>query len=88
MGDKQWTGDGEEAVWAVQITEQVKAKIRERKFPRYKIVVQTVLGQQKGQGLRIASRCLWDVETDNVATYHYSNDTLWVTVMAFGIYTE
>lgn len=22
IGDKKWTGDGEEAVWAVQITEQ------------------------------------------------------------------
>ena len=47
-----------------------------------------MVGQQKQQGVRVASRCLWDVETDNVATYHYSNDTLWVTVMAFGIYTE
>ncbi len=62
--------------------------MKERKFPRYKVVVQTTLGQQKGNGVRVASRCLWDVETDNVATYHFNSDTLWVTVMCFGIYME
>ena len=32
----------------------------EVKIPRYKIGVQIVLGEIKGQGLRIASKCLWD----------------------------
>jgi hypothetical protein len=134
LSDKKWIGEGEEAVWTVQITEQVKSKVigergvgkdidlvvwrasrRETKktshlpstpnfpfslspppfphlsalnFPRYKIVVQTVMGQSAKQGVRVASRCLWDVEADNVSSYTYNADTLWVTVMVFGLYVE
>ena len=62
--------------------------MKERKFPRYKAVVQTTLGQQKGNGVPVASRCLWDVRTDNVATYHFNSDRLGVTVMGCGIYME
>lgn len=57
-------------------------------FPRYKIVVQSVVGQQKSQGVRVASRCLWDTEVDNFSTYTYTTDTLWATVMCFGLYTD
>jgi len=57
-------------------------------FPRYKIVVQSVVGQQKQQGVRVASRCLWDTDTDNFSTYTFTNDTLWCTVMCFGLWVE
>lgn len=40
---------------------------------RYKIVVQTNVGQLKDQGIRIASRCLWEPNTDNYASTSYSN---------------
>lgn len=84
---KQWLGE-EEAVWAVSITEQVKSRVKALNFPRYKIVVYTVLGEEKQQGVRIASRCLRDSETDNCATYTYSNDHLWCNVAVFGMYVE
>ncbi len=42
-------------------------------YPRYKVVVQVVLGQNKHQGVKIASRCLWDTETDNYASFSYTN---------------
>jgi hypothetical protein len=40
---------------------------------RFKIVVQTTIGQLKDQGIRVASRCLWDANTDNYASCQYSN---------------
>ena len=40
---------------------------------RYKIVVQTTVGQLRDQGIRVASRCLWDPNTDNYASTSYSN---------------
>jgi hypothetical protein len=43
------------------------------KLPRFKIVVQTVIGQMRDQGIRIASRCLWDTSTDNYASVQYKN---------------
>ena len=42
-------------------------------MPRYKIVVQATLGQMKDQGVRVASRCLWDTSVDNYASVTYTN---------------
>lgn len=87
LADKVWT-DEEETVWAVQITEQIKNRVRDLRYPRYKIAVQVVLGQNKNQGAQLASRCLWDAETDNYASYTFKNDALWCTAIVFGAYTE
>ena len=40
---------------------------------RYKVVVQTTLGQMKDQSVRIASRCLWGEETDNYASASFKS---------------
>ena len=40
---------------------------------RYKIVVQTTVGQLRDQGVRVASRCLWDPTTDNYTSCSFSN---------------
>ena len=42
-------------------------------IPRYKIVLQSIIGEVKGQGTYVASRCLWDSETDNYASYAFRN---------------
>jgi len=42
-------------------------------MPRYKIIVQGTLGQMKDQGVRVASRCLWDTSVDNYASTTFSN---------------
>lgn len=55
---------------------------------RYKIVVQVTIGQMKDQGVRVASRCLWDTATDNYASVHFKNQSLWCSAMVFGVYTE
>lgn len=50
-----------------------KEKVKEIGAPRHKLVVQVTIGEVQGQGVRIASRCLWDVETDNHASAYYTN---------------
>ncbi len=73
LDKKVWRGE-EEALWSVQIAEQVKARIKqEMRIPRYKIVVQAILGEMKDQGVRVASKCLWDADSDNYASYSYRN---------------
>jgi len=37
-------------------------------LPRYKYMVQVIVGENKGEGVQIGSRCLWDSATDNMAT--------------------
>ena len=57
-------------------------------MPAYKLIVSAVLGEVKGQGIKIASKCLWDVQNDNYATFTYQNEKLFCTCMVFGIYYE
>ena len=42
-------------------------------FDRYKLVVDVSIGEFKGQGIRVGSRCIWDTTTDNFATVSYKN---------------
>merc|ERR1712216_546231 len=59
----------ESAQLSKELCTEIKEKVKEIGAPRHKLVVQ-------GQGVRIASRCLWDVETDNHASAYYTNPHL------------
>ena len=52
------------------------------------MAVQVSIGQMKDQGVSVASRCLWDIGTDNYASVNYTNETLWANVMVFVLYTD
>jgi hypothetical protein len=56
------------------------------KFDRYKFIVQCVIGENKGQGVKYGCRCLWDSDTDGMAEYVYLNESLFCAVAAFGIF--
>ncbi|KAL4493531.1 hypothetical protein ABPG72_007539 [Tetrahymena utriculariae] len=78
---------------ANQLSERLVLELREKikregKVPRYKIGVQIVFGEIKGQGLRIASKCLWDVQNDNYSSYTYTSEKIYCTGIVFGCYFE
>uniref|UniRef100_H9GC41 Tctex1 domain containing 2 n=1 Tax=Anolis carolinensis TaxID=28377 RepID=H9GC41_ANOCA len=58
----------------------------EKGFQRYKMVVQVVIGEQRGEGVNMAARCFWDADTDNYAQDVFINDSLFCVAMAFGCY--
>jgi hypothetical protein len=85
LADK--TYDSEEALkWTQTISDEIKAAIKELGLDRYKIVVQTVIGEQRGEGVKMACRCLWDSDTDNYAQDVFINETLFCVAAAYGIY--
>ena len=53
------------------IRDRLKNGIDDYRMPRYKFIVQCVIGESKGQGIRVASKCLWDVNFDNYASYTF-----------------
>lgn len=53
---------------------------------RYKLMVQVVIGQQKGEGVRMGTRCFWDAESDNYASDTFTNDSLFCVATAYGVY--
>lgn len=78
----------EEALsWSQAIADDVKAKIKDQcGLERYKIVVQAVIGEQRGGGAKMACRCLWDSDTDNYAQGVFSNQSLFCVTAAWGVY--
>lgn len=68
------------------LSEQVRNDLRSTQHPRYKVMVQVVLGDKKGQGVRMGTRCFWDNDTDNMTSYVYTNESLFCVVAVFACY--
>lgn len=68
------------------LSEAIRDQLRATQHSRYKLMVQVVLGDKKGQGVRVGTRCHWDADTDNLASYTYTNDTLFCVVVVFACY--
>lgn len=56
------------------------------KIPRYKVVVQVVIGEVKGQDTRVTSRCLWDSKTDNYTSVSFKNVCFYIIEILFLIW--
>jgi hypothetical protein len=81
--------DGNQAKqFSAALAERIRNQIKHLPFPRYKIVTQVTIGQKKGQGLRIVSRCLWNLKWDRYITITKETSDAYVTVTIFYIYTE
>ena len=48
--------------------------------------VQVVVCEQKGEGVNMGCRCLWDPDSDSMALGQFSNDTIFCSATAFAIY--
>lgn len=57
-------------------------------FERYKIIVQSVVGEMRGQSVRVASRSLWDDKSDNFASEELRTPNIYGCVMVYGLYFE
>ena len=73
-----------------ELTKSVREAVRagESQSGRYKLVVQVVIGEIKNQGLKITSKCLWDTNSDNYASYTHRTETYYCTAIVFGCYNE
>ena len=70
------------------IADEIKEKVKVLGFERFKIVCLVTIGKLNNQGVRVASRCLWDTETDRMATSSFCSDDLFATAVVFGVYRE
>ena len=73
--------------WTREIADEIKSKLKtDLELPRYKFVVQVVVGEQRGEGVRMGCRCFWDADTDAYAEESYRNDSLFCVAAVFGSY--
>ncbi|CAG9476700.1 dynein light chain type 2, putative [Plasmodium vivax] len=73
---------------AIHLVDEVQQFIKPYVNERHKIVVQGIIGENKKQGIHVASKSLWNVETDNYISAKYVNDFIFVTVIVFLLYNE
>ena len=55
-------------------------------FRGYKILVHCVVGEQRGEGVRMGCKCFWDSDTDNYAEEMYITKQLFGVVTVYGLY--
>ena len=70
------------------IADVVRTRVKEMRFPRYKIVTNVVITPASGQTIQFDSRCLWDVETDSFASATYQSSSLHAVATVHAIYFE
>ncbi|KAK2156927.1 hypothetical protein LSH36_202g08009 [Paralvinella palmiformis] len=71
-----------------ELSALIKSRVKELGFPRYKLICLVSIGENTGQGVAIASRCLWNTNTDNFASVTYRNKELFAVVTVYGLYFE
>ncbi|GKT36111.1 Dynein light chain Tctex-1 like protein [Aduncisulcus paluster] len=71
----------------MSLAHNLQKYIRDVIPPRYKVVIQVLIVQNKEQGLRCATRGLWDPSTDNCVSVAVDKDDCKIVAIVFGVYT-
>eukprot|EP00669_Euglena_mutabilis_P012961 TRINITY_DN7689_c0_g1_i1.p1 TRINITY_DN7689_c0_g1~~TRINITY_DN7689_c0_g1_i1.p1 ORF type:complete len:120 (+),score=32.13 TRINITY_DN7689_c0_g1_i1:65-424(+) len=69
-----------------EIADTIRDRLKELGWDRYKYIVYVVIGEQRGEGLKMGCRCFWDSDSDNYAEESYSSKQLFCVATVFGIY--
>lgn len=72
--------------WTKSLTLAIRQKVGQLATERYKFAVQVTIGEDRGQGLKAISGCLWDGETDGKATVLFTNETMFCIVAVFAVF--
>lgn len=68
------------------LANSIKDRVKKAGFDRYKLAVQVVIGEQRGQGVKMSTRCFWDSDTDGYAEDVFITDNLFCVAVVFGSY--
>ncbi|KAK4329388.1 hypothetical protein Pmani_000244 [Petrolisthes manimaculis] len=71
---------------SLSLSELLRNKLLDLNLPRYKFVVSVVLGEQRGEGVKVGARCLWDADTDNYASDVFLAETFFCCAAVYAVY--
>ncbi|KAG8465719.1 hypothetical protein KFE25_005289 [Diacronema lutheri] len=84
-----WNYDHEEVgELAREACEAIQQAVKELGYARYKLIVQVQMGENNGQALRTASRCLWAPESDVSVSGSFVKGRMFATATVFCLYHE
>ncbi|CAG9856150.1 unnamed protein product [Phyllotreta striolata] len=72
--------------WTITIANEVSDRVKDLEMKRYKHVVQVLLGEMRGAGVKCGARCVWDSEVDNYTSEIFLNDTIFCVTTVFAVY--
>ncbi|GMI22853.1 hypothetical protein TeGR_g4468, partial [Tetraparma gracilis] len=91
-----WNYSSDEAsLLSKKISDEVKNRLRDLNLPRYKFMVQVVMGQKetdkevtgdKHGGTHLGCRCFWDADTDQYSSVTTGNDNYFCCCTAYSVY--
>ncbi|XP_009679269.2 LOW QUALITY PROTEIN: dynein light chain Tctex-type 4 [Struthio camelus] len=87
LGDAAYSAQSG-APLAHSLADLLRSRAKEVVPPRYKLVCHVLLGQRGQQSLLVASRTLWDPQTDSFASATFSNASLFAVATVHGLYFE
>jgi len=68
-----------------KLTRDLMDRLRDLGLKKHKFIVNIALGQKKGQGLKLMSRCIWNNETDGVVSETFQNEDIFVACEVFAV---
>ncbi len=70
-----------------EICDEIKDKLKDsQNFKRYKVLVHCIIGEKRGQGIRVGSKCLWDSMSDSSTSANWENENIYVFCSVYGVY--
>ncbi|KAK6178832.1 hypothetical protein SNE40_011328 [Patella caerulea] len=71
------------------LSDVIKNRMKDSGFsPRYKFICDVIIGENKNQGISVASRSVWGIDTDNYASASYTKGNLLAVASVFATYFE
>lgn len=70
------------------MSNSIMSDLKSLEYSRFKFVCTVTIGQNRGQGVRIASRSVWDTDCDRFVCESFKNETLFAVGVVFGVYQE
>ncbi|XP_005093241.1 tctex1 domain-containing protein 1-B [Aplysia californica] len=83
----KYTPEGSKQM-CLTISSEIKHRVKRMNFPRYKIVCNVIIMQNKGQGSQVSSRSVWNVATDSYASHTFSTSQVVCVGNVHAIYFE
>ena len=70
------------------LAESIKIRVKSLEFDRYRIITHIQMGTSSTHDLLIASRCLWNVDTDTYVTATIRAGKTFVVLTVYGVYLD
>lgn len=87
MADEKYNHDKALSL-SKEISDTIRDKLKDESInlKRYKIMVHTIIGEKRGQGIKIGCKCMWDSTSDAAVSANWENEYTYAFVVVYCVY--